>query len=645
MNNSNVIEKFKTAIRDNDSLTFDSILSSSPNKTILGEGLVAAAYNGKIGIIERLLEAGADINYQSSSLNRTPLFSAVFNFRPNTTLYLLQHGASKTIVDKMNRTPEELAIDFLEHHQNDDLTDPLKTIIEYLQTDDLSSLPQISDLSDETFSNNNNNTDDNSNNDTDDNSNNNNIINYEKYKDKTFIEILVILYEEIKDQNLQEVEEIVDTIEEKYGNNIFKDITKWAKLTPIQYAVKYAYSNRVAKNVSLSHNDLRNIVELFDDKGVDIDAQDIEGNTAVHMAVLNNDLHSVIMLSELAAELNIPNSLGFTPYNLALRNNNKLIMDFLRPRIDSTEHPEGSRAHTYAERKWLGVKRSIRKSVYMFLGHGSENVCFQERDILPEGYTLITFSKCGKVAYSDDVIELVQILNELGKIKGNQLKLAKGDMGLLKQIKTLRKAHDQFRIYKAGDKIPNLLFYPISNQYNDEQEYLNKSGVYKINIERFNPNTFIKSTSDDYNEVRWNFKTGKEAHKVYKPAFKGSSYPTEKSIVYAAKNNIKSSDLIQTLYTESALEIMKRLGPGTYFFIACRASVCSFETDFNSSFSTPAKNNLRKNIKLTRRLSNRQQKTYFPNNYGTNNNIMNEVKPMNYYKKLRKTRRKLDIRH
>jgi hypothetical protein len=106
MNNSNILQNFKNAIRDNDNVTFDSILSSSPNKTILGEGLVTAGGDGRITMIARLLEAGADINYQSNTLNRTPLFEAVFGFRPRTTLYLLQHGASKTIIDKMNRTPE-----------------------------------------------------------------------------------------------------------------------------------------------------------------------------------------------------------------------------------------------------------------------------------------------------------------------------------------------------------------------------------------------------------------------------------------------------------------------------------------------------------------------------------------------------------
>ncbi len=289
----------------------------------------------------------------------------------------------------------------------------------------------------------------------------------ENYKELPLIKLVEFLYDNIMNQDLTEVEKIIAAIENKYGNNILKGVTKGEKLTLIHYAVKYAYDKRVAKNDSWSHDSLRNIVELLDDKGVDIDAQDNDGNTAVHMAVMNNDLDSVIMLSELAADLNIPNNLGFTPYNLAFINNNTLITDFLRPRIDSTENPEGTRAHTYAEKKWLGVKRSTRKSVYLFLGHGSENVCFQEREILPEDYTLVTFSMCGKVAYSADVIEIIKILNELGATKGNQLKLAKGNIDMLKYIKSMRKANDQFRVYKAGDKIPNLLLHPISNQYDD----------------------------------------------------------------------------------------------------------------------------------------------------------------------------------
>lgn len=454
-------------------------------------------------------------------------------------------------------------------------------------------------------------------------------------------EKLIELYNEIAKQDEENIEEIIESIEEEYGDEIIQEIaSEWLSYTPIHYAIQHAYDFRVASNISSSHINLINIVSLLEDKGVDIDAQDKDGNTAVHMAVMNNDLDSVIMLDELAAELNIPNKLGYTPYHLAVRNNNKLIINYLKPRIDTTEFAEGSKALTFSERKWLGVKYSPKKSVYLFLGHGSENVCFQEREILPEGYTLVTFSKCGKVAYGDDVIELINIFGEIGKIPGTQTKLAEGDADLLKHIKTMRKANNEFRVYKTGDRFPNLLFHPISNQSSNElsPEYFNKSGVYKINVGRFNPNKFIKQDNDgEYEEVRWNFENDTENHIVFKHAFKGSSYPTEKSMVLTAKKNMNFISRTQELYTESVYEIMKRLGPGTYFFPSCRSTVCSFSLKTNNNISV--KNNIKKNIKLTRRLSNRQQKIHFPDNYNTDNNIMNEVKPMNYYKKPRKTRK------
>lgn len=60
-----------------------------------------------------------------------------------------------------------------------------------------------------------------------------------------------------------------------------------------------------------------------------LNARDFDGNTALHLACLNRDTASVSILLRAGANANVRNTIGQTPYNLAVDGNSKEIVDLL----------------------------------------------------------------------------------------------------------------------------------------------------------------------------------------------------------------------------------------------------------------------------------------------------------------------------
>ena len=80
--------------------------------------------------------------------------------------------------------------------------------------------------------------------------------------------------------------------------------------------------------LAYSNKDL-DIFSYFIKKGVDVNQQDTNGNTAFSNAVYRNDLKSIAFLSNYVKNINQPNKKGITPLMLAVQRNTIEVVNFL----------------------------------------------------------------------------------------------------------------------------------------------------------------------------------------------------------------------------------------------------------------------------------------------------------------------------
>lgn len=221
--------------------------------------------------------------------------------------------------------------------------------------------------------------------------------------------------------------------------------------------------------------------------------------------------------------------------------------------------------------------------IYLILGHGTEVVKnFNTREQLPEGYTLVTYSQAGNASYRTEVCKTIGLFEDAS----NEALLK----GVADNKEALEEALDHpINVYTAGQRIPNLIITPVTSWDFDGLEFtkFQRCGVYSFpmhpnpvfeqpfqpdltekQIQRLQINPFIK---EDMSEC-----AGQVAYFPYKNAraervaefFKDSLYPTEDSvrgmknaIMFALKKGTKIS----------LTDLMKKLGPGIYYYVICRA--------------------------------------------------------------------------
>ncbi|KAK9837677.1 hypothetical protein WJX74_002781 [Apatococcus lobatus] len=78
-------------------------LGINPNATI-NAALHMASANGHLDIVEKLVDAGGDVNSKNESGN-TPLHWACLNGQTHVAEFLLRHGASISSLNSQQRTP------------------------------------------------------------------------------------------------------------------------------------------------------------------------------------------------------------------------------------------------------------------------------------------------------------------------------------------------------------------------------------------------------------------------------------------------------------------------------------------------------------------------------------------------------------
>jgi hypothetical protein len=222
--------------------------------------------------------------------------------------------------------------------------------------------------------------------------------------------------------------------------------------------------------------------------------------------------------------------------------------------------------------------------IYLILGHGTEKIVnFNEREQLPDGYNLITYSEAGNASYMEEVCRSLEIFNnpELETILTEPIE------NKLELEHTLNKT---IHIYKPGNHIPELMISPMSywsfsQGVVDYYQFI-RSGVYKFPIQdKTFSEPFYNLTEDQITDLKKiprielnleqcsqniMFVKKKDFNKeLLTKLYEGSLYPSKEQLDYFSSNF--NPHIIGNRTQISLKNLMKQLGPGTYYYIICRS--------------------------------------------------------------------------
>jgi hypothetical protein len=221
--------------------------------------------------------------------------------------------------------------------------------------------------------------------------------------------------------------------------------------------------------------------------------------------------------------------------------------------------------------------------IYLILGHGTEVVYnFNTRQQLPEGYTLVTYSQAGNASYRKEVCKTIGLFEDASNEE--LLRQVAGNKTSLEDV-----LDHSINVYTPGQRIPNLTITPVTSWDFDYIEFtkFQRCGVYTFpmrpnpvfeqpfqpdltekQIQRLQTKTIIKEDmSECAGQVAYFPYMNGKAERVA-PFFKDSVYPTE-DFVREKKNATLSNLKHNTKITLT--DLMKKLGPGIYYYVICRA--------------------------------------------------------------------------
>ena len=188
--------------------------------------------------------------------------------------------------------------------------------------------------------------------------------------------------------------------------------------------------------------------------------------------------------------------------------------------------------------------------VYFVLGHGQEvPIEYEERNVLPKGYTLITETECGKVTYLTHLRKLINASThvDLSVFEKPTKQALKDATGL-----------DYF-IYREGDPIPSMRFSAFS--VFPKLGYATLSGIHKLPIQPGMPRVPIEKIPELSDEI----------------FTKSAIFPKQKDIkTFLQQKSYKEYPIID-LFT-----FMKVNGPGVYYFPICRQISPFFTPEFDT---------------------------------------------------------------
>ena len=229
------------------------------------------------------------------------------------------------------------------------------------------------------------------------------------------------------------------------------------------------------------------------------------------------------------------------------------------------------------------LSRSLQPpNVFVLFGHGEEDttVSFDDRETLPDNYTLITLAQCGAVTQSSLVEKFVQssFTDDLYAYPKDNKKIIEGII------------NNSIHIYNPGQKIPSLKICFFLDWIDEkttsgglEVNYrVAPSGVYTLPLQQDKFTPLLKSIpldkaekSDLMNKSTFSDNLLRQIGEVYS----GSIYPP----LTLNKNRNKLRESV----TFTLPEVLHFCGPGIYYYIVCRNPQKMVNEDTLGQFITP----------------------------------------------------------
>ena len=218
------------------------------------------------------------------------------------------------------------------------------------------------------------------------------------------------------------------------------------------------------------------------------------------------------------------------------------------------------------------------EAIHIIQGHGSEeNINFTDRNVLKDGYTLVTFEEFGNpVEMRQNICPLNNILSD---IRFAEYILALSNPKEKEKLaEQFRKEGQNIRIYYPGDRYPELsVTFPYSwtranhpvkfAEYFDThpeimapcsaKDVICKSGVFPYPIPPFSDDSkdlIITKDCNDRCAIVGNLNR-EQSNIVLRDAIKGTEYPI----------------IVDGTTKHSVTKIMEDMGPGIYIYPVCRA--------------------------------------------------------------------------
>jgi hypothetical protein len=288
---------------------------------------------------------------------------------------------------------------------------------------------------------------------------------------------------------------------------------------------------------------------------------DAEGNTALHRAARDGDLDTVRRLLAAGADVTVRNRDEHTALWMAAWKGHDDVYEALEEvgaKTDDTfidlMDPREIRWGGYEEEEVEGGMAVEDRIFVMVGGHGSEKLRdFPERDRLPAGYTLVTFTTAGSLVISDATF--YKLLAQFEKARPELLRSIAKTRGGLERVLGMRSG--AIHVYEEGDRYPDIRFLP----YADFPEGVRKSGMYQYPIRM---NEFFHT---DGRPILFNPEDPEELEGMYED----SVYPTDRAATLLMKRVRGNNILFQKILNVPVREIMEQRGPGVYFFVVCRS--------------------------------------------------------------------------
>jgi hypothetical protein len=225
-------------------------------------------------------------------------------------------------------------------------------------------------------------------------------------------------------------------------------------------------------------------------------------------------------------------------------------------------------------------------AVYLALGHGDEDVdlSFESRIEIPAGYTLITLAECGtllKTGAAHPIMDLFSRADMKQVIQNPQE---------YKEALSFFAKKTRINIYTSGDKIPDLglhLFLDWTVETPGPRGAtpglkVQRSGVYKFpvtdNLDMrapTNENNAAMNSKYDFVSAQFHRFTKKPIALTNKEqllkVYENSVLPTVDDIndLFTDKTELAYDALTDSTYFKLST-VFERLGPGIYYFLACR---------------------------------------------------------------------------